>query len=86
MTNGKAAKEYHELAISIADAINDISDARDKAKYLQEQCRDNGDPAYKLDEALTYLAPALAMAVSYARDYEADAKRLGVDAKVTDEL
>ena len=85
MTNEKAAKEYGKLAIELADAINDISDARDKARFLNEQCRDNGDPAYKLDEALSYLASALAMTVSYSRDYENDAKNLGADKETTDQ-
>lgn len=86
MTNEKATKEYGKLAIELADAINDISDARDKARYLNEQCKDNGDPAYKLDEALSYLAPALAMAISYSRDYEDEAKKFGADTEVTDQM
>ncbi len=85
MTNEKAAEEYGRLAIELADAINEISDARDRARYLAEQCKDNGDPAYKLDEALSYLAPALAMAVSYSRDYRNDAKNLGAGKETTDQ-
>lgn len=85
MTNKKAAEEYGKLATELADAINDISDARDRARYLAERCKDNGDPAYKLDEALSYLAPALAMAVSYSRDYKSDAEKLGADKETTDQ-
>lgn len=84
MTLKDAAKRYKQLADELADAINDIADARDTAKYLAEQCRDNADPAYKLDEALSYLAPALAMTVSYARDYATDAEKRGGDTDATD--
>jgi len=84
MTLKDAAKRYKELADELADAINNIADARDIAKFLAEQCRDNADPAYKLDEALSYLAPALAMTVSYARDYAIDAEKRGGNTDATE--
>ena len=84
MTNKQAAKEYCKLAIDLADVTNEISDIRDRARFLNEQCHDNGDPAYLLDEVLSKLAPALAMAVSYSRDYETDAQKLGPDSVTTD--
>ena len=72
MTNKEASKRYSELATKLADAVNDIADLKGTAEFLAEQCKDNGDPKYLLDEALAKLAPALAMAVSYSRDYAAE--------------
>ena len=84
MTLGEVAKRYDEIAKDLAKAVNEIVEVRDTAAFLTEATQDNGDTKYKLDEALTKLAEALAITIEYGKEYAEDAKKWGEDAAAFD--
>ena len=84
MTLKDVVDRYNEIAKDLAKAVNEISEVRDTASYLEDECHDNGDPKYKLDEALSKLAPALAIVVEYGKEYEDEMKKWGADAAAYD--
>ncbi len=84
MTFGEVVKRYDEIAKDLAKAVNEIVEVRETAAFLTEATQDNGDPKYKLDEALTKLAGALAITIEYGKEYAEDAKKWGDDAPAYD--
>lgn len=84
MTFGEVVKRYDEIAKDLAKAVNEIVEVRETAAFLTEATQDNGDPKYKLDEALTKLAGALAITIEYGKEYAEDAKKWGEDAPAFD--
>ncbi len=68
-TNGEIAKIYSSETEKLAKAISDIVDVRNRLTYVSEDAKDNNDPGFLLDEALTKLAAALAMTVTYGCEY-----------------
>lgn len=75
MTKKDAANRYDKLAKDLARAVDKIADIQESTTFLTEQCKDNGDPSYLLNEALSKLAKALAATVNYAAEYAEEANR-----------
>ena len=75
MTKKDVANRYDTLAKDLARAVDKIADIQESTTFLTEQCKDNGDPSYLLNEALAKLAKALAATVIYAAEYAEEAKR-----------
>ena len=75
MTMKDAAERYGSLSKDFARAVDKLADIHASLVFLTEECKDNGDPAFLLNEALAKLAPALAATVNYAAEYAEEAKK-----------
>ena len=74
MTMKDVAERYDSLSKDLARAVDKIADIQESTAFLTEECKDNGDPAFLLNEALSKLAKALAATVNYAAEYADEAK------------
>ena len=75
MTMKNVAERYDQLSKDLARAVDKIADIHESTVFLTEECKDNGDPAFLLNEALSKLAKALAATVNYAAEYAEEAKQ-----------
>ena len=75
MTMKNVAERYDSLSKDLARAVDKIADIHESTVFLTEECKDNGDPAFLLNEALSKLAKALAATVNYAAEYAEEAKQ-----------
>ena len=75
MTMKDVAERYDQLSKDLARAVDKIADIQESTAFLTEECKDNGDPAFLLNEALSKLAKALAATVNYAAEYAEEAKK-----------
>ena len=75
MTIKDVAERYDQLSKDLARAVDKIADIHEALVFLTEECKDNGDPAFLLNEVLSKLAPALAATVNYAAEYAEEAKK-----------
>jgi len=68
------AKEYREYADTIAEKLSQLTDVGEKIEWLHKLTDDNGDPFFEIQEAIKALGIALATCLTYAKEYEEEAK------------